>query len=174
MPHTQQIIQDAIEGYFPRKGALREPQTWHGFNGVWSCHIESKGKPHVCVVDEPDLEVIGNFRWYLKDGYAITSINGKKVKMHWLVTGKPKDGYEVDHINGDKLNNQRANLKIVTGKENRQNKTSAKGIRQRGNKWTAQIYVDGKHKHLGTFDTATEARNAYLKAKEKHYGIRTH
>ena len=33
------------------------------------------------------------------------------------------------------------------------------------NKWLSSIKIDGKHKHLGYFDSELEAHNAYLEAK---------
>jgi len=35
------------------------------------------------------------------------------------------------------------------------------------NNWHAQIQINGKKKHLGLFDTAKKASEAYLKAKKE-------
>ena len=34
------------------------------------------------------------------------------------------------------------------------------GVTRRGNRWQAEIKVDGTHRHLGTFDTEEEAASA--------------
>jgi len=36
-----------------------------------------------------------------------------------------------------------------------------KGVKKSGKKFYAQIYIDGKHQSLGTFDTPKEAAEAY-------------
>lgn len=43
-----------------------------------------------------------------------------------------------------------------------------KGVTMKGNKFKAQIAVDGKMKYLGLFDTPEQASQAYLKAKEEN------
>ena len=47
-------------------------------------------------------------------------------------------------------------------KKRKSNNTSGfKGVCKRGNRFLAQINVDGKYQHLGTFDTSKEAAEAY-------------
>ena len=59
------------------------------------------------------------YNWSLSgDGYAMTWIDGKLVKMHHLVNGKPKLGKVTDHINRNKLDNQINNLRFVSQREN--------------------------------------------------------
>ena len=41
------------------------------------------------------------------------------------------------------------------------NKVKYKGVKKSGKKFYAQIYIDGKHQSLGTFDTPKEAAEAY-------------
>jgi hypothetical protein len=85
----------------------------------------------------------------------------------------------VDHIDGNPLNNRRSNLRLATHADNMKNrrkhsnnKSGFKGVRQRKNRpgWVAEIRVDGKYTHLGTFDTPELAHEAYCKAAEKHHG----
>ncbi len=57
--------------------------------------------------------------WCLSgDGYAMTWIDGKLVKLHHLVIGKPESGKVTDHNNRNKLDNQINNLRMVTQREN--------------------------------------------------------
>ena len=72
---------------------------------------------------------------------------------------------EIDHIDGNPLNNSQENLRLATrseqcrnriaGKEGRANKGVYK--REYGNKWSAQIWVDGVCKNLGTYSSEDEA-----------------
>ena len=116
----------------------------------------------------------------LTNGYVSIAIDAKRYKAHrlaWLyVFGVwPKD--EIDHIDTNKSNNRIANLREATHSENMQNqrsspKTSATGLMgahfyKRTKKWQASITVGGNLKHLGYFNTANEAHDAYLKAKRE-------
>ena len=101
---------------------------------------------------------------------------------------------QVDHINGDKTDNRRSNLRVATNGQNRansklndNNKSGLKGVhlkkrpasknrerKQRsdtmGDRWVAQINVNGKKYHLGNFDTKEEAHEVYSEAARKHFG----
>lgn len=89
--------------------------------------------------------------------------------LHRYVLGASKGQY-VDHIDRDKLNNLRSNLRICTGQQNvcnrPQQKGQYKGVHQarESGKWIAQITVQYKTKHLGSFDTPKEAALAYNSA----------
>lgn len=114
-------------------------------------------------------------------GYFLVKLyNGKfkkTVQVHQLVAEaflnhKPC-GYKlvVNHIDFDRKNNNINNLEIVTPRIN-SNKKHIKsssdftgvGWDSDRNKWRAQIYLNGKNKFLGRFNTETEANNAYQKA----------
>ena len=77
---------------------------------------------------------------------------------------------EIDHINRNRCDNRIENLRDVTRQQN-MNNIIAKGYsvveNGKGKRYTAQISHGGKVRHLGTFDTAIEARNAYLEEKIK-------
>jgi hypothetical protein len=83
----------------------------------------------------------------------------------------------VDHINGIKDDNKWCNLREATNSENLQNQTIALPFNKTGllgvskygntNKYTAQIYLNGKKKHLGYFDCKYKAHQAYLDAKRE-------
>ncbi len=82
----------------------------------------------------------------------------------------------VDHMDNNRLNNNVANLRFATIKENNQNasisKTNTSGYKgvsfhKKHNKWRAQIQIDGKNKHLGYFYNIEEAiKVRQLKANE--------
>jgi len=74
------------------------------------------------VVDADDYEYLAQFNWHLSDqGYALGTINKKRVRMHRIVNDTP-DGFETDHINRNKLDNRRSNLRTATRSENTLNK----------------------------------------------------
>lgn len=84
--------------------------------------------------------------------------------------GKLPD-YEIDHINKDKSDNRIQNLRDVQHMFNTNLKTG-KGYqtymtKKYGMRYCAAVVVNGKKKMLGTFDNETDARNAYLSAKNK-------
>lgn len=114
----------------------------------------------VALVDDEDFERINSRKWqYIQKGYATTSFwVGDKchhLSMHREVMHTPK-GMVTDHIDHDKLNNQKANLRICSTGANslnarpHKNATSKyKGvyIDIRRNKWKyyrAEICFKGK------------------------------
>lgn len=78
--------------------------------------------------------------------------------MHRLVAGTPK-GMDTDHINRIKLDNRRANLRVVTHHINTLNREKGRGIiydADRG-KWRARFKFLGTDIHLGRY-SSKEAR----------------
>lgn len=135
----------------------------------------------------------GEFTWLVKrggirpgvragsvctEGYIQIRINNKSHSAHrlaWLyVYGKfPESG--IDHINGKKADNAISNLREANQKENMQNaaiyksnKTGFIGVHfhKTNKKYQATIKAFGKQKHLGYFDTAELAFEAYKEAKQ--------
>jgi hypothetical protein len=83
---------------------------------------------------------------------------------------------EVDHIDGDKSNNHWWNLRLVSMRENCQNKERNRNGRKCGtnfdkreNKWLARIFIKGKQIRLGMFDSEEEASIVYKTAEIKAY-----
>ena len=113
------------------------------------------------------------------DGYRQVALrlDGKQyqLKTHrvaWILThGAIPDGLQVDHINGIRDDNRLCNLRLVTQRENDQNRRKARGYSwNKGcSKWEAYIRVDGVLRHLGLFTTEAAARAAYLKAKARYH-----
>ena len=55
-------------------------------------------------------------------GYAILRAS-KYLPLHNEILGKPEPGFVIDHINGVKLDNRQSNLRILSIKDNGNNKT---------------------------------------------------
>jgi hypothetical protein len=77
---------------------------------------------------------------------------------------------QVDHVDRDRSNNSIKNLRLVSHRENCQNKTNhgkhPPGVNwhKAANAFVASIYLNGSRKHLGCFASSDEAAAAYQKA----------
>lgn len=140
------------------------------------------GNGLVALVDDEDFALVslGN-KWHASkgrnthyarrnewtDGHCVT------VRMHNYITGLAY----VDHINGNGLDNRRSNLRAATDSQNAMNRgmrtdnsSGFKGVYRRGRLWRAQIQIQGRRVHLGTFDDATDAALAYDAVARIEYG----
>lgn len=111
-------------------------------------------------------------------GYRVLSFNGREYAAHriaWLwFYGREADG-RIDHVNTDRDDNRIANLRESTHSENMANRrkqinntSGYKGVAKSagGKKWRATI----QQHHLGVFDTAEEAHDAYCRAAKETFG----
>jgi hypothetical protein len=126
-------------------------------------------------VDDEDFEELNQYKWCAHKDYgtfyAMRHVPGdhrKMILMHRQILGNIPDGYEVDHLDGNGLNNQRANLRIVSRRQNGQNRHHQKTSKFPGvywhkcrQKWHAQIRINGKVKYLGLYETENDAFEAY-------------
>jgi hypothetical protein len=120
--------------------------------------------------------IAGNTR---PDQYRRIVIDGKCYYAHrlaWMhVYGYfPKN--QIDHINRNPNDNRITNLRLATQKQNLENTSKSqkntsgfKGVSwiKKTGKFRAFITHNQKYHHLGVFDTAIEAKNAYAKAAQK-------
>ena len=150
-------------------------------------------KGYNTLVDDEDYERVSQFKWYAAESWQhaqvyacsrgpglMNSRGRSKISfMHRFILG-PKDCEIMDHHDGNGLNNQRANLRVVTQTVNRvrvrrlsRNKTGYRGVSWAKNarKYIALIYRGGKKYHLGYFDNLEEAGAAYDVAASRLYGI---
>ena len=116
-------------------------------------------------VDQDDYWFLRIFKWHFDNGYASNKDLGA---MHrWLM--KPAPGLLVDHIDGDRLNNTRANLRIVTNQQNQSNRRNGYGASKyvglswdgKFNRWKVSVTHQGKPHYVGVFRDEIEAVKAY-------------
>ena len=130
---------------------------------------------------------IGNIAGRLrKDGYRGIRINDKLYYAHRLIF-LYHYGYMpqfLDHADGDPTNNNINNIREATNQENSRNMKRTKSINgkptsskykgvylnKRDKIWVAQIQIDGKQKHLGSFKSESSAAAAYNRAAIKYFG----
>ena len=117
-------------------------------------------------------------------GYRRLKICGERFVAHrlaWLImTGEWPD-HEIDHINQDKDDNRWVNLRAATHSENNintplimaNNTSGYRGVswHSQRSKWLAQIAKNGRHYHLGLFETKEDAYEAYKAAATYLHGI---
>ena len=136
------------------------------------------------LIDDQDLSRIAGYRWRLSaNGYVVASAKvagvWRLIYLHRLLLGT-KPGYQGDHINHNKLDNRRQNLRLVTPQQNlrnrgrfRRSQSGLTGVSQHGKRFQAYVRVNGRKKHLGTYDTAEQAalvRDAYTRhIDEEHF-----
>lgn len=132
----------------------------------------------VILCDDADYLLLSRHRWYLYDykptvNYAQTC---KGLKVHQLLLPS-REGFVRDHINRNGLDNRRCNLRYATACQsmaNRgirsDNKTGTTGVKVRADSrgYQAQITVERKRIHLGTF-TTLEAAKAARRGAEARY-----
>jgi len=143
----------------------------------------------VALVDDEDYERCMKYKWHVskhKDcrtlyakGYGGTS-NGKYItlSLHRFILNPPKN-MQTDHINCNGLDNRKANLRIVTSIQNKQNvnkyennNSKYKGVcwHKRNKKWIAQICHNKKRIYLGLFTSKIEAARTYDKKAKELFG----
>ena len=112
---------------------------------------------------------------------VVLSKNGKtkSKKIHQLVAiafmNHNPSGHKivVDHIDNDNQNNKLSNLQLITSRENSSKDKSGSsqytGVswEKQTKKWRAVIYLDGKSKKLGRFQSEYDAHLAYQNELEK-------
>lgn len=117
-----------------------------------------------------------------KRKYVAVSVDDKIYRGHllaWLyMTGEWPKPF-LDHKDLNKKNNAFANLRIATKSQNMANRgaqrNSQSGLKgafyyKAYDKWTSQIWKEGKAHFLGYFDSKEEAHAAYSVAADRLFG----
>ncbi len=140
---------------------------------------------YAAIVDTADYDRVASHLWSVlkttRANYACRGFrkDGRQVMalMHREIMAAPDD-MQVDHRNHNGLDNRRTNLRICTNQQNIMNPRRRAGssrfkgvsLNKRLSKWSAQIMVDGRKKHLGFFLEEMDAATAYDAAAKIHYG----
>lgn len=121
--------------------------------------------------------------WLHPSGYFRVSVEKRDYAVHRLIFlyhhGYLTPGMEIDHIDGNPSNNRIENLREVTRTQNALNSkissTNTSGVKgviwlKKAGKWAAYIYVLGKQKSIGRYNTLEEAEAVVREAREKYHG----
>ncbi len=110
-------------------------------------------------------------------GYIYLHIDHRRYLAHrlaWLYTYAilPDADKQIDHINGLRYDNKISNLRLVSIRENQQNRVEHRagrlpGALPSGKRWRARLRINGQRVDLGSFATQEEAHEAYLKQLTK-------
>ncbi len=122
------------------------------------------------IVDDEDYEWLSKHKWNFHR-YPKRRDGKEGLLMHRAIM-KPPDGYEVDHINRNTLDNRRSNLRIVSRKQNADNRgmfknntSGVKGVSIHKGKYQASYRHNGKLIYIGRYGTIEEAKQAYETTK---------
>lgn len=131
------------------------------------------------MVDDDIFDHMNKFTWHVerhkKDIFYASRFRSRKIKegpktilLHREIMTPTKD-FQIDHIDGNGLNCQRENMRIVTSRQNSQNKLVHRNGKLVGcfwskahSMWRSQININGVKKHLGMFNSEREAHQAYV------------
>ena len=140
-----------------------------------------KAAGRVALVDDQDYELVSARRWYLYERYReegkrihgpyanrTVHSNGRSrtFGMHVVIMGRPY----IDHVNHNGLDNRRVNLRPASGSQNQHNtrpyigtSSQYKGVywKKSSRRWVAQIAIDCRRMHLGSFSDEIAAACAY-------------
>lgn len=149
---------------------LREVLDYDPTTGIFTWKVgTARGRPGM------QAGVLGG----KNSGYRYLSIDARKYLAHrlaWFYVNGSWPGRNLDHVNGKPDDNRIANLREATPAQNSQNgvrkvgKSGFRGVRKKGNKFTATIIARNHRYHLGYFATAEEASAAYEAAQAKYHG----
>jgi hypothetical protein len=137
------------------------------------CGYSSGEYDYVSMYVDDFLLVCSKKIYISKAGYAYNS-NGLIHRQLLNV----KAGDCVDHVDRDRLNNRIENLRMATYQNNAMNKGKYRGsskykgvsIRNDKKKFTAQITINRRKFHLGSFSCENEAAAAYNKKAYELFG----
>jgi hypothetical protein len=135
----------------------------------------------VALVDDKDFEEMSKFKWcaikrkhryYAVRSSSVDPITHKRrqTQMGAVIVNTPSD-METDHINGNGLDNRRENLRVVTCRENQQNRHTPKSSiypwvcwEKQLQKWGARLRINGVKKYLGGYEDEDTAGLVYAMA----------
>jgi hypothetical protein len=147
-PLTQEIVRSVFH-YDPETGALIRRLSYGG----------CVGRP---------IEAISRGRRRL----ALAGRNYFATRIIWLYVYGYLPDCDIDHVDRNPLNDKLSNLRLASRAQNSANKvkyrtntSGYKGVRHRSDgRWVAEIGINGKRRHLGSFKSSAAAHAAYAAA----------
>lgn len=136
-------------------------------------------------VDDADYDRLVLWRWHLdKDGYAqrgfrdASGVN-HSIRMHRQVLGLQVGESDLvgDHINRNRLDNRRANLRVLTREQSAQHRGARRRSRSRfrgvnfvptTGRWIARVRLGSKLHNLGTYDSEEHAARVAAEFRREH------
>ena len=109
----------------------------------------------------------GYFRiWVNKNYFQHHRVVYYAHNKNWDIHHEPLKNV-IDHEDHNPRNNHISNLRVGDASLNQQNQQNVKGysLDKQSKKYRAQIKINGKTIHLGSYKKEEDARNAYLDAK---------
>lgn len=155
--------------FFTNNCNCKKGTNFECFGETCTLKVSYRGGKKDVLVDKDKIKELSKYRWHVSGGRYVK--NTKLGTLHKFIFGS-KEGYFIDHINRDIYDNRVANLRFADDRENQLN-SRCKGYcyNKRHGKWYAYIrYEKCKTKHLGTFNSEEEARQARIDAEKKYYG----
>jgi hypothetical protein len=152
---------------------LKEELSYDPLTGVF---LRLNKTAHNAVVGKPAGGVD-------KNGYVHISVKGNQYYAHrlaWLYVYGEWPEKHIDHVNRVRTDNRLENLREASHQDNMQNIEKPCSRNESGYRgvstanaatgtFTVQLCVNRKKVYLGTFYSAEEAHEAYLKAKAEHH-----
>jgi hypothetical protein len=191
--YTQEEIAQIIEAGPKIKKPKRGTKLKKSFNecdrSTSSFVVTRKNQISRCFVDECHLDHILNCcKWSLhENGYVHGFVERKSVYLHrYIFQNFMNDGEKipekmyVDHIQGDtqeskKLDNRKANLRLINAEQNSFNKilvtpTGYRGIHKHGPSWRAQLTFEKQKLNSKVFATINEAAEQWNEFVRQTFG----
>jgi|ERR1041385_281068 hypothetical protein len=144
--------------------------------------LRLNNSPLEVIIDEDDFGRCSQHTWTLIGGCKgprIHTVINKTVISIGRFLLRYKGDLTIDHIDRNFLNCRKNNLRLATNSQNNANKnkislsTSSKykGVTwdKAIKKWRAQIMVNKKQNHLGSYSSEKAAAKAYNKAALKYF-----
>ena len=94
------------------------------------------------LVDSEDYTFLMRYSWNYRDGYALTKIKRKEVRMHRLILGVVDEKILVDHKDRNRLNNTKENLREFTPTQNANNRVDNRRLTAFGEEQTLAEWVE--------------------------------
>jgi hypothetical protein len=154
--------------YFPETGEM----LWKERDKKWFKNINSCKNWNSKYANNP----VGSLSHY---GYRVFSVFNKLLQVSrvaWLLYYGEWPEEDIDHIDGNRANNKIKNLRKATRQENNRNQYKVKGsvplkgVSKCKNKFRSHIAINGSQIHLGYFDDAQSAHEAYKTAAKERFG----